>query len=217
MRQVRIGQNLVRSGRRRLVSSGPTAIPKVDRRGGAGSTMMATMNMEDGSAATALEHHSKGNHVVHRLAHAIYGLILLAAVVGDLSTHDDDMRTAIVLVAGGAIVLVFAHSYSQLVAAASMTYERPPWAVIGRTLVDQLALAVPAALAVGLFALGAADVISDRAAYNLVILGSLGTLFALGVVMGLHRQKGVAWSLALGVSNTMVGLVIIGIEASAAH
>ena len=58
------------------------------------------------ATATALEHHSSRNHVVHRLAHAIYGLIVLAAVVGDLSSHDDDLRTAIVLVAGGAVVLV---------------------------------------------------------------------------------------------------------------
>jgi len=70
---------------------------------------------------------------------------------------------------------------------------------------------------VGVFALGEIDVISDRGAYNLVMFGSLATLFALGVVMGFHRRKGVAWSLALGVSNTMVGLVTIGIEAAAAH
>ena len=138
-------------------------------------------------------------------------------MVGDLSTHDDDMRTAIVLVAGGAVVLVFAHSYSQLVAAASMAHKNPSWVVIRSTFADQLALAVPAVAAVGVFALGEADVISDRTAYNIVILGSLATLFALGVTMGIHREKGRAWSLALGVSNTVVGLVIIGIEASASH
>lgn len=169
------------------------------------------------ATSTALEHHSHRNHVVHRLAHAIYGLIVLAAVVGDLSTHDDDMRTAIVLVAGGAVVLVFAHSYSQLVAAASMAHENPPWSVILSTFVDQLALAVPAVVAVVVFALGETGVISDRTAYNVVLLGSLATLFVLGVMMGRHRQKGRAWSIALGVSNTMVGLAIIGIEAAAAH
>lgn len=83
--------------------------------------------MSDGTLApTALEHHSCREHLVHRLAHAIYGLIVLAAVVGDLSTHDDEMRTAIVLVPGGAFVLVFAHSYSQLVATASMADQTPP-------------------------------------------------------------------------------------------
>lgn len=85
------------------------------------------------------------------------------------------------------------------------------------TLVDQLALAVPATVAVAVFALGAADVISNRAAYNIVIVGSLATLFALGVAMGVHRQKGRIWSISLGLSNTVVGLVIIGIEAAAAH
>ena len=168
-------------------------------------------------STSAVAHHADRDHVVHRLAHAIYGLIVLAAVVGDLSTHDGDMRSAIVLVGGGALVLVVAHSYSQLVAAASMYEQTPPWTVILSTVVDQLALAVPAAIAVGVFALGEADIITDRAAYGIVITGTLATLFALGMTIGVHRQKGHVWSAAVGLCNLAVGLVIIGIEAAAAH
>lgn len=167
-------------------------------------------------ATSTLAHNSHRNHVVHRLAHAIYGLIVLAAVVGDLSTHDDDLRTAIVLVGAGGAVLVVAHSYSQLVAAASM-YSEMPRSVIVSTVVDQLALAIPAAAAVAVFALGEAEIISADLAYDIVIVGSLVTLFVLGVTIGFHRKKGVAWSIAVGVGNLAVGLIIIGIEAAAAH
>ena len=167
--------------------------------------------------ASVPEHLSHLDHVVHRLAHAIYGLIVLAAVVGDLSTHDDDMRTAIVLVGAGALVLVIAHSYSQLVAAASMYPKTPPWKVIVSTVIDQLALAVPASIAVVVFALGEADIITARAAYNIVIVGSLATLFTLGVIIGVHRRKGAVWSAAVGFANLAVGLLIVGAEAAAAH
>jgi len=169
------------------------------------------------STASTPHHLAHRDHVVHRLAHAIYGLIVLAAVVGDLSTHDDDMRTAIVLVGAGALVLVIAHSYSQLVAAASMYPKAPPWTVIVSTVVDQLALAVPASIAVVVFALGEASIITERAAYNIVIVGSLATLFALGVIIGVHSRKGAVWSAAVGMGNLAAGLVIIGVEAAAAH
>ena len=162
-------------------------------------------------------HHSRHGHVVHRLAHAIYGLIVLTAVVGELSTQDEDMDTAIVVVGVGAIVLVFAHSYSQLVAATSQVEEFPPASVIWSNAVDQLALALPATLAVAVFALAGWDVISDDAAYTTVLIGTLATLFGLGVIIGSHLNRSWVWSLGVAVANTIVGLVIIGIEAAAAH
>ena len=162
-------------------------------------------------------HHSRHGHVVHRIAHAIYGLIVLTAVVGELSSQDEDMETAIIVVGMGAIVLVFAHSYSELVAATSQVEEFPPASVIWSNAVDQLALALPATLAVAVFALARFEVISDGAAYTTVLVGTLATLFGLGALIGSHRNRSLAWSLGVGVANTVVGLVIIGIEAAAAH
>jgi hypothetical protein len=168
-------------------------------------------------AEDAPAHHSRHGHVVHRLAHAIYGLIILTATVGELATHDEDMETAIGIVGIGAIVLVFAHSYSQLVAATSQLDSFPPGRVIWSNALDQLALAIPAALAVGVFALAAWDVIADSLAYNIVLVGTLVTLFGLGLMIGAHRKRSWVWSGGVAVANTVVGLVIIGIEAGAAH
>jgi hypothetical protein len=98
-----------------------------------------------------------------------------------------------------------------------MPEQTPPWTVILSTVVDQLALGVPAGIAVGVFALGEADIITDRAAYGIVVAGTLATLFALGMTIGVHRQKGIIWSAAIGLCNLAVGLVIISIEAAAAH
>ncbi|MGI9624251.1 MAG: hypothetical protein ACR2PK_15560 [Acidimicrobiales bacterium] len=177
---------------------------------------MTTAATETG-VTKELKHHSVHGHFVHRLGHAIYGLIVLVAVVGDLSTHDDDMRHAIVIVASGAVVLVFAHSYSQLIAAASMTSESPRSRLFVASLLDQLALAIPAAIAVFLFFLAEADVISDRAAYNIVLTGSLLTLFGLGLAVGRHRGKAWVWTISVAIANFLVGFAIIGIEAAAAH
>jgi hypothetical protein len=162
-------------------------------------------------------HHSRHGHVVHRLSHAIYGLIILTATVGELSTHDEDMETAIAIVGIGAIVLVFAHSYSQFVAATSQVESLPPARVALSNAVDQLALAIPAAIAVAVFALAAWDVITDRLAYNLVLIGTIAALFGLGLMIGAHRGRTWVWSVGVAVANTVVGVVIIGIEAGASH
>ena len=169
------------------------------------------------STAGTKTHRVALTHVVHRVAHAIYGLIILAAVVGELSAHDESMGTAIVIVAAGGIVLVFAHTYSQFVATASMSNDKPEFATTWTTLVDQLALAVPATLAVVVFALGNADVISDRAAYNVVLGGSLLSLFGLGIAIGIHRHKSTLWSLGIGLANAFVGFAVISIEAASSH
>ncbi|MDX2381336.1 MAG: hypothetical protein QNM02_16435 [Acidimicrobiia bacterium] len=169
------------------------------------------------SAEEAPSHHSRHGHVVHRLAHALYGLIILTATVGELATHDEDMETAILIVGVGAIVLVFAHSYSQFVASTSQLAGFPPARVMWSNAVDQLALAIPATLAVGVFALAAGDLIADNVAYNIVLVGTLVTLFGLGLIIGAHHRRTWVWSVGVGIANTIVGLVIIGIEAGAAH
>lgn len=163
------------------------------------------------------EAHEHRDHVVHRLAHAIYGLIVLVAVVGELRLHDDELTSAIAIVAGGALVLVIAHSYSQLVASAAMREGGLPLRVALPILVDQLALALPATIAVGILLLGRTDLISDQTAYDIVVAGSLATLFALGVAIGLHRRRRPVAALLFGVANLAVGLVVVVVEAAAAH
>jgi hypothetical protein len=166
-----------------------------------------------GAGLLEAEAHEHRDHVVHRLAQAIYGLIVLVAVVGELRLHDDELTTAIAILAGCALVLVIAHSYSQLVASAPMRDGGLPLRVALPFLVDQLVLALPATIAVGILLLGRTDLISDETAYDIVVAGSLATLFA----SGLHRRRRQVVALLFGVANLVVGLVVIGVEAAAAH
>ena len=164
----------------------------------------------------ASNHEAGSKHVVERLAHATYGLILLTAGVQELRLHED-ARTAIALIAGGALVLVIAHSYSQFVAITATEQSFPPRGAAVANLLDQLALAIPAAVAVAILALAEAGAMSTEAAYNVVLTCALAALFAFGVAMGYHHSRRITLGLGIGLANVALGALIITIEASAAH
>lgn len=157
------------------------------------------------------------HHVVERLAHGVYGLILLTATLGELRLHEDDAQSAVTFVAAGAVVLVVAHSYSQLVAQSAIVRAVPSQRQLAATLVDQLPLAIPATLAVAVLLLADRDVIALDSAYTITITGSLAALFAIGVTIGVHRHRRALWGIGIGAANLGLGVVIIGAEAAAAH
>jgi hypothetical protein len=157
------------------------------------------------------------HHRVERTAHAIYGLIILTATIGELRLHHEEMDVAIAFVAAGAVVLVVAHTYSRLVASAATIQALPEPRVAATHLVDQLALAVPAVCALGVLALAQGDIIADQTAYNIILIGSLAALFGLGVLIGSHRRVNVGFQLLVGTANLTLGILIILIEFSAPH
>ena len=128
-------------------------------------------------------------HRVHRLAHAVYGLIILTATVGELRLHEEDVGSAIAVVAAGGAVLVVAHSYSAFIAAAAVSRSIPDRQVVVDGLVDQLPLAIPAALTVGVLALAAGGLISLGTALDLALVAALVALFALGLAIGARHGK----------------------------
>jgi hypothetical protein len=168
--------------------------------------------VSDAPANEALVHHR-----VERLSHAVYGLILLTAGVGELSAHDEDPAVAAALILGGAIVLVIAHSYSAFVATMATHDELPPSSARVKNALDQLTLAIPAAVAIGILLLAEADVIGLSAAYTATITLSLVALFALGVLIGHHRRWPLPPTIVLGLVTAAVGGVVVAVEASAAH
>ncbi len=157
------------------------------------------------------------HHLIHRTAHAVYGLILLTATVGELRVHHEDARTAIYFIVGGAAVLVVAHSYSQLAAHTAVVEGFPPSREFVAAFVDQLALAIPAAVATVIFLLAEWDIISLDSAYSVTIGAALVALFVLGLAIGLHRHRQATWALGMGVANVAVAVAVIAIEAGASH
>jgi hypothetical protein len=175
------------------------------------------MNSTDPDAPAAGAGKPPGSyHVVERLAHAVYGLILLTAGVQELRLHED-ARTAIALIAGGALVLVIAHSYSQFVAVTATEESLPSRSAAVANLLDQLALAVSAAVAIAILALAEAGALSTDTAYNVVLAAALTALFALGLAIGYHHSRRLSLGLAIGIANLAVGVIVISVEAAAAH
>ena len=157
------------------------------------------------------------HHRVERLSHAVYGLILLTAGVGELWAHDEDPAVSAALIFGGAVVLVIAHSYSAFVANMATHDGLPPSSARVKNALDQLTLAIPAAMAVGIMLLAEADVIGLNAAYTATITLSLLALFALGVLIGHHRRWPVPATLVLGLVTAAIGGAVVAVEAAAAH
>lgn len=156
-------------------------------------------------------------HRSHRLAHAIYGLIVLTAAVGELRALEEDFGTAAVVIAGAFVILVIAHGYSQAVANAATHEGRPTLEFMRANAIDQLAIAVPAAVAIVVLAISQTSLLSLSAAYNIVVVGAIAVLAAAGIAIGVHHGLSLGRTLGLGAANMAVGSLIVWIEALAAH
>jgi hypothetical protein len=160
---------------------------------------------------------TSSEHLTHRLAHAIYGLIVLTATVGELRALGEDLATAAVVIAGAFVVLVIAHGYSQIVANTATHDRMPTRTFMVANALDQLAIALPAAVAIAVLALSETGVMSLDVAYDVVLAAAIVVLAATGVLVGRHHDLSRARTVALGAANVAVGVVIIGIEVLASH
>jgi hypothetical protein len=156
-------------------------------------------------------------HRTHRLAHAIYGLIVLTAAVGELRALEEDLHTAAVVLAGTFVVLIIAHGYSQMVANTATHARVPNREFMLATTLDQLAIGLPAALAIAVLALSETSLMSLSTAYNIVVAGSITVLAAVGILIGRHHALSWSRSIGFGVANLAVGTVVVSIEAFASH
>ena len=166
---------------------------------------------EDG----ALGEKKEGEHTkkctsrsVSRLEHCIYAFIVLAAAVKELDRRDASMVDAMAAVGGGAFALVLSHLYSGLVAALALTRAPLEMHVVATACVDQLFLAVPAAIAVIIFLLAEVGAYADTTAYLLAYIFVMLGLFFAGYAIGTRRKGSFLWGLVLGASNVLVGGLI---------
>ena len=156
-------------------------------------------------------------HRTHRFAHSIYGLIVLTAAVGELRALNEDFRTAAVVLTGTFVVLVIAHGYSQMIAETATHASLPTPRFMLANAVDQLAIALPAAVAILVLAASQTSLLSLSTAYNIVVAGAITVLAAAGYLIG--RNHGLKWgqSIGLGAVNLLVGSLIVGIEVVVSH
>lgn len=152
-------------------------------------------------------------HRTERFAHAIYGLIIITAVLVAEAEHTLDPIDALLIVVGTGIVLLLAHTYVAVVAERTLVKHR----LGSRQRVDVLLDNLPVVIAVIgpslLFVAAELGAIGIETAFRWAIAFSLVALYAIGVFEG--RRIGYSWarSLMVGLGGALIGGVIIAVEA----
>ena len=144
------------------------------------------------------------------LAHAVYGLILTLATLGELINYEVTAGVSVAWLLGAGAVLLLAHLFSDLLAHVAATEDDPDWSEIvsiGREDVAVTGGAVGAAVVMAVVWL--ADLDAERALVGCVGLGLLavGTLSYLAL-----PQHGRPLRLVMGAAAVLLGVVIVTLE-----
>ena len=148
-----------------------------------------------------------------RLAHALYGLIIVTATLVAEQGHVTEVVDALGLLLGTALVLLLAHTYSG--AMAERAVEGHSLGSIGRRIVveDNMPVLIAIVAPGLLFILAGLGAISLNTAYTAAIVFSLAALFGLGLYEG--RTASMSWfhSLISGAAAGAIGLIVVAFEA----
>lgn len=150
---------------------------------------------------------------MHAVARAIYGTILVTALVAALSEYEgiDDWR---ILVSVVVTTLVFwsAHVYSEVLSLRLAVRRRLTMREIGQSFGDELAMAeaaIPAAVALLGSVLG---FYSRDTGVSLAIGFGVAALFAYGILLGVREHVGIRRTIVSAAVNGSFGLVIVALK-----
>lgn len=106
------------------------------------------------------------------LAHAVYGLILTLATLGELIHHEVSAGAAVLWLLGAGGVLLAAHLFSDLLAHVAATQDDPDWTQMVSLGREDVAVAAGSVAAAAVMAVAAiADLDAGRALTACVLLG----------------------------------------------
>ena len=153
------------------------------------------------------------HHLVERLSHGLYGLVIITATLVAEQDHVDQAGDALGLLLGTAVVLLLVHTYTAAMAEPTVTGHS--LGVTGHRLVvkDNLPVIFAVAGPASFLTMAAFDIIRLDTAYRLAIAFGIVALFILGVYEG--RRASMKWTQTLlsGAAAGAIGLVVIAVEA----
>ncbi len=152
------------------------------------------------------------HHRSERLGHALYGLIIVTSTLVAEKAHIEEPAVAMELLAGIALVLVLAHTYSSWMA--ERVTGMGGLGKLGRRMVvlDNLPVGLAIIVPMLLFSAAGLDLIGLQTAYVLSIIFSLVALAAVGIYQG--RSASMSWGPTLlgGAAAVTIGFVVIAVE-----
>jgi hypothetical protein len=141
------------------------------------------------------------------LAHAVYGLILTLATVGELIHHEESAGASVAWLIGAGAVLLAAHLFSDVLAHVASTRDDPDWSEtlrIGREDVSVTVGFIGAALIMAVAAL--ADLDAEGALYSCVAAGLVAVATLSFYATANHRP---ATRVLMSAAAAVLGAVII--------
>ena len=156
----------------------------------------------------------QAEHRAERFSHALYGLIIITAVLVAEQQHVVDATDALGLLVGTAVVLLLVHTYTAVMAVRLVEGHR--LGGLGRRLVvlDNAPVLAGVVLPVVAFILAEAGVLTVSAAFTISIVFCLLTLAGLGFYEG--QVNGLGWSRSTisAAAAGGIGLVMVLVEAA---
>jgi len=156
-------------------------------------------------------------HEIERSSHALYGLVIITAILVAEREAATDALTSLLVLWGAGVVLLLAHLYAAAVAQAG---ERGRWLshverhfLVSDNIPVLAALAVPSVFIV-LAGLGVFDL---AVAIDVSIVGSIVALFAVGAYQAHKQGASPALKLGVGILGAITGLVVILLEVALSH
>lgn len=168
------------------------------------------MSMAQDPADSSAQQESVFRRSETALAHAVYGLILMMATLGELLEHHVSAGTAVAWLLGAGAVLLAAHLFSDVLAHVAATRDAPDWSEIlqvGHEDFTVTAGAIGAALIMTVAAV--ADLDTERALAACAVAG----LIALGVLSAYataHLRRSIQF--AMSAAAVVLGAVIVLLE-----
>lgn len=151
-------------------------------------------------------------HRTERFAHAMYGLIIITAVLVAEAEHVTDAVDALLIVLGTGLVLLLAHTYVAVVAERTLLKHRLESNKRIEVLIDNVPVLIAVLAPSLLFIAAEAGAIEIETAFTWAIAFTVVALYAIGVLEG--RRIGYSWarSLLVGLGGAFIGAVIIMVE-----
>ncbi len=149
-----------------------------------------------------------------RFARAIYGTIIITALLLPLEDHGATADEVVGAVLGSAFVLFLAHAYATSLGRGVATRRATRLSDLGAILVDNLPLLFAAVAPALIFVLAAAGAISLHTAFRAGIGYGIVSLFALGFIFGRMAHHRLSDGLVRGFGAAGLGAAIILLEAA---
>ena len=146
-------------------------------------------------------------------ARAIYGAILVMAVIIAIS-HDDSVGTAAILgaVAGTTLVFWLAHVYAEALGNRVSGGQERVFANVRAAALHEWPLVEAAVLPMLALLLGVIGLVQRDTAVSIAIGVGVVELFAWGIAAGRRAQLSLKATIGVGVANGALGLLMVGLK-----